>query len=54
MNSEQAERSSKYSEYFDRIKASPEQVAKAIMNSTARNNGEWKYRRKENSKDCSV
>ena len=46
MDLKRPKRTSKYSEHFDQINASPELVAKAIMNSPPRKSKEWKYKNK--------
>ncbi len=42
---ETVQRKSKYDEHFEQIKASPEQVAKAVMQSPNRKGNEWKYKK---------
>ncbi len=35
---------SKYNEHFERINATPEQVAKIIINSPPKKSSDWKYK----------
>ena len=43
-------RQSKHNEHFERLNGTPEQVAKAIMNTPPKKAGDWKYLQKPATK----